>query len=73
MTKKSKLQLRRTTVANLASLSPKEQGDVYGGTRLTDFLCKPPTGPITDSYAYKSCGPECGYILTQWCHMSYEC
>jgi len=71
MTKKSKLQLKKTTVANLASLSPKEQGDVYAGLNKTDIRCG--SLPISDSYHYKSCGHECGYLLTEWCYMSYDC
>lgn len=67
MAKKMKVKLEALKVKSFVTLPAEEAKEVKAGDLPR------PTRPITDSYHYKSCGPECTYVLTAFCDMSYWC
>lgn len=70
MSRKSKLHLKKHTVSNLEALHYEDQKNAKAG-KITRIECG--TDPVTNSYHYRSCGPECTYDLTDWCDMTYIC
>ncbi len=66
---KTKVKLEALKVKSFVTLSEENVKEVKAGGPMT----RTRACPITDSYHYKSCGPECSHVLTFFCDTSFGC